>query len=106
MAEVRRDVVWAAQARHDLIDIWKYFARVASPEIADKLLRDIKAAAERLREHPFSGRPRNEIASGLRSLLVHPHSIIYRVTETKVDIARILHERRDFAAAFTEDRKS
>jgi plasmid stabilization system protein ParE len=53
MAEARRELIWAAEARRDLIDIWKYFARTASPEIADKLLRDIRTAAERLRDHPF-----------------------------------------------------
>jgi len=105
MAEARRELIWAAKARRDLIDIWKYFARTAPPEIADKLLRDIRTAAERLRDHPFSGRPRNEIASDLRSILVHPHAIIYRVTEINVEIARIIHERRDIAAAFAEDRK-
>jgi plasmid stabilization system protein ParE len=43
--------------------------------------------------------------SGLRSLLVHPYAIIYRVTEINVEIARIIHERRDMAAAFAVDRK-
>jgi toxin ParE1/3/4 len=105
MAEGRRELIWAPKARRDLIDIWKYFVKVASSEIADNLLRDIRVATDQLRDHPFSGRPRNEIANGLRSVLVHPHSIIYRVTETSVDIARILHERRDFAAAFADDRK-
>ena len=106
MAGARSELIWAAQTRRDLIDIWKYFARVASPEIADKILRDIGTAAERLKRHPFSGRMRNEIASGLRSLLVHPHVIIYRVADSGVEISRIIHERRDVVAAFGEDKKS
>jgi toxin ParE1/3/4 len=105
MAGAPRKLSWAPQARRDLIDIWKYFAVAASPEVADGLLRDIKIAVDRLEDHPFLGRPRDEIAKGLRSLLVPPHSIIYRVTKTKVDIARIFHERRDIPAAFAEDRK-
>jgi len=105
MAAGRSELFWSPKARRDLIDIWKYYAKTASPEIADNLLREIRAGAERLKEHPFSGRPRDEIARGLRSLLVHPHSIIYRVTDQTVAIARILHERRNLAAAFNENRK-
>jgi toxin ParE1/3/4 len=105
MAESRKQLVWAPKARRDLIDIWKYFARTASPDIADQLLRDIGIAAERLKHHPFIGRPRDELTNGLRSLLVHPHLIFHRVTETTVDIARILHQRRDIVAAFAQDRK-
>jgi len=103
MAGGHRKFIWAPKARRDLIDIWKYFANAASPEIADNLLREINHAVERLREHPFSDRPRNEIAPGLRSILVHPHLIIYRPMETTVEIMRILHERQDYSAAFTEN---
>ena len=106
MAGGRRELAWAPQARRDLIDIWKYFAKAASPEIADGLLRDFKTAAARLENHPHLGRPRDEVANGLRSLLLRSHLIIYRVTETQVDIARVLHERRDITAAFAEDRNS
>jgi toxin ParE1/3/4 len=105
MAEDRRELVWAPKAQRDLIDIWGYFAEASSTDIADRLLRNLGNAAERLKDHPFSGRPRDDIANGLRSLLVHPHVIIHRVTKTTVEIARILHERRDIAAAFAEDRK-
>jgi len=86
-----------------LIEIWKYFSKVASAEIADKILRAIDRGVGTLREYPFLGRPRDEIAPGLRSLLVHPHSILYRVRETTIEITRILHERRDFAAALADD---
>jgi toxin ParE1/3/4 len=103
MAKSLRSIVWAPKARRDLIDIWKYFSRVASSEIADKVLRDIDRGARRLCEYPYSGRPRDEIARGLRPLLVRPHSIIHRVTETTVEITRIIHERRDFAAVLTKD---
>jgi plasmid stabilization system protein ParE len=46
----RRRVIWAPKARQDLREVWLYYARVASPEIADKLLRDIDGAGERLDE--------------------------------------------------------
>jgi len=103
MAKDRKSLAWAPKARRDLIDIWKYFAKVASHEIADDLLDEIDRAASRLRDRPYLGRLRNEIAPGLRSVLIPPHSIIYRVTDATIEISRVLHERRDFSAAFVED---
>jgi toxin ParE1/3/4 len=102
MAGAPRTLVLAAKAERDLIDIWKYVAKVSAPDLADNVLREIKRAVQRLADRPFTGRPRNEIAVGLRSLLVHPHAIIYRVTDSTVEISRILHERRDFEAAFAK----
>jgi len=105
MAAARKELIWTSKSRRDLIDIWKYFAETASSEIADKVLRGIGLAAGRLADHPFLGRPRADIADGLRSILAPPHLIIYRVGESHVEIARVLHERRDIPAAFSEHRK-
>jgi toxin ParE1/3/4 len=105
MAEAPKELVWAPKSKRDLVDIWKYYAKVASPELANTMLRELDRAAMRLARHPLSGRSRDEIVPGLRSLLVHPHSIIYHVTESAIEIARILHERRDFSAALANDDK-
>ena len=103
MPEARR-LVWSPKADDDLRGIWQYFARVASPEIADKLLREIKLRGERVAERPFLlGRARDEIRSGLRSALVHPHIIFYRVTDTTVELVRVLHQRRNFSALLAND---
>lgn len=102
MPETRK-LVWSPKARQDLFAIWRYFARVASPEIADKLLREIDAGCTRLRERPLLGRPRDEVMPELRSTLVHPYTVFHRVTDTRVEIVRVLHERRNFADAFKKD---
>jgi plasmid stabilization system protein ParE len=39
MVDARR-VVWAPRAQQDLKDIWRYFARVGSADIADGLLHE------------------------------------------------------------------
>jgi len=46
----RRRVVWGPKAKQDLREVWLYYARVASPEIADKLVREIDGAGERLED--------------------------------------------------------
>jgi toxin ParE1/3/4 len=94
--------LWAPRAKQDLRDIWHYFACVGSPEVADKLLADIGQVAQRAIERPLSGRPRNELVQGLRSTLVHPFTIFYRVKDADVEVVRVLHERRNFSAIFTK----
>jgi toxin ParE1/3/4 len=100
MPKKDRRVVWAPKARQDLLDVWRYYVRVASPEIADKLLRDIHQTGKRLGEEALMWRARDDVMPGLRSVLVHPYILFYRVSETTVEIARVIHARRNFAAIF------
>jgi toxin ParE1/3/4 len=102
MARKPRQLEWAPKARRDLIDIWRYFADAASSDVADTLLRNIEFASERLSAHPMLGRPRADISPGVRSILMHPYVIVYRVSDKSVEIARVLHERQDVASAFDE----
>ena len=95
-----RHVVWAPRAKRDLADVWRYYAGVASIEIADRLLRDIDEAARRLSDNALRWRARDELMSGLRSALVHPYVIFYRIENGTVEIVRVLHGRRNFAAIF------
>jgi plasmid stabilization system protein ParE len=48
MARARR-VVWAPRAKQDLVSIWRYYARVASPDIADNILLEIERVSEAIR---------------------------------------------------------
>jgi toxin ParE1/3/4 len=75
---------------------------VASAEIADKLLREIGQAGERLADQALMWRARDEILPGLRSVMIHPYTLFYRVKNGIVEIVRVLHERRDFAAIFSK----
>jgi plasmid stabilization system protein ParE len=67
MAALRRAALWSPEALYDLNDIWDHYARVAGPPTADKLLRDIDGVVTTLEDHPFAGRARGEIRSGLHS---------------------------------------
>src|ERR1700686_4010220 len=99
MPQARR-VVWAPRATRDLLDIWRYYARVASPDIADNILRGIERAGEAIGRNPLARRTRDDLIPRLRSALVSPHTIFFRVHDRDVEIIRVLHERRDFPAAF------
>jgi toxin ParE1/3/4 len=98
-----RRVVWAPKAEQDLLDIWRYYAHVASPDLADDHLRAIKRAGEHLSKQSLMWRRRDEVAPGLRSVRVHPHTIFYRIKGDVVEIARVLHERRNFPALFPRE---
>ncbi|MGD0025158.1 MAG: type II toxin-antitoxin system RelE/ParE family toxin [Xanthobacteraceae bacterium] len=100
MPRKRRRVVWAPRSKRDLLDVWRYYERVASVEIADKLLREISETGERLADQALMWRARDEVLPGLRSVTVHPYTIFYRVRDGVVEIVRVLHERRDFDAVF------
>jgi toxin ParE1/3/4 len=102
MAETRYEVIWSDESEQDLLDIWTYSARTWSLETADKHLEAIYASSERLAQWPFSGRARDEVRRGLRSVVVYPHVIFYRVTGTSVDVVRVLYGGRDLEVIFAE----
>ena len=91
----------SALAEKDLENIWSYVAEDASLETADRLLDAIFDRFELLVEQPRMGRNRPEFGEGVRSIVVESHVIYYR-HEQDVLIARVLHGRRDQAAAWSE----
>lgn len=102
MAATKYELVWSPESEQDLLDIWAYSARTWSLEVADNRLEVINASCERLSQWPFSGRARDELRKGLRSVVVRPHVVFYRVRDTNVDIVRVLDGRRDLDAIFAE----
>ena len=88
-------VEWSPKAKQDLRDIWRYYARAASLEVADKMVHEISVEAERIGRHPTPGRERDEFP-GLRRFTVHPYTVFFRISPEKAEVARVLHEERDF----------
>jgi toxin ParE1/3/4 len=103
MAALRRAALWSPEALYDLNDIWDHYARVAGPPTADKLLRDIDGVVTTLEDHPFAGRARGEIRSGLHSFATSPHVVFYRVVDDRPEIVRVLDGRRDLDEIFSDD---
>jgi toxin ParE1/3/4 len=96
-------LAWAPRAERDIVEIWRYLAVEASIKTADELLRQIRRAAERVAERPLIGRARDTLSPGLRSVLVHPYIVFYRVSDTGVEVVRVLHQRRNLAAVLSEE---
>lgn len=93
---------WALQAERDVRAIWAYYAARASAEAANKILRAIEAAAGRVANLPMTGRPRDELRPGLRSVLAQPYIVFYRLKDSGVEIVRVLHEKRHLPNALTK----
>ena len=99
MADVR--LVWSPSAEADLVDIWNWGATRFSAQIADGHVRDIAKAAAALKDVPLMGRGRGELKAGLRSVVIYPSVLFYRVVGTAVEIIRVVDGRRNIAALFS-----
>ena len=88
-------------AERDLEEIWSYVVEDASPATADRLIDAIVDRFDLLAQQPRMGRLRPEFGAGVRSFTVENH-VIYYQHDGDVLIARVLHGRRDQAAAWSE----
>jgi toxin ParE1/3/4 len=67
------------------------------------MLREIAETGEHLADRALMWRARDDVAPGLRSVLRHPYVISYRVNNGSIEIARVLHGRRNFYAVFKKE---
>jgi len=103
MVARKRPIVWSTVARADLAEIWNYYVNVAGRHTADKIIREIGEACRLIEDHPFAGQSRNEVFPSLRSIVVSPHVIFYRVNKEVPEVVRVLDGRRDLDEMFGHD---
>jgi toxin ParE1/3/4 len=89
------------RARADLDAIWTYIHQ-QSPVGAEKVIAGIDAVFRQLSDLPDMGRPRPELASELRSMIVGRHIVFYRHDDRVVRIIRVLHSARDIGPTMFE----
>jgi toxin ParE1/3/4 len=100
MPSRRRTFHLSPEADEDLIQIWGYLSREVSERVADRQLREIDTACAMRKAWPYSGRRRDELLAGMRSVLVHPYVMFYRIQGDAIEVVRVLHGRRDIASIF------
>lgn len=83
------------EAQLDLEDIFDYSDEVFGLNIAVKYLNDLEAIFFNLCEYPNIGKNRSDIQVGVYSFVHREHLILYKISETKIDILRVLHQSRD-----------
>lgn len=69
-------------------------------EQAKEYAQNIDAALIKLAQYPDFGRERNEIYKGAKSFPVEKHIVFYQVSDSGIDVARILHQRMDLSKHF------
>jgi toxin ParE1/3/4 len=84
----------------DLEAIFHYVLRVsASPAAARRYAERIRARYQHIATVPLAGRPRDDLAPGLRSVAFERRAVIlYSVIDETVEITNIFHGGRDYAA--------
>ncbi len=92
----------SAEARRDLEEIGRVGVRDHGPVAAGAYLDGFRRLFRLLREQPFAGQERPELALGVRSLSHRPHRILYRIEDDTVVIDRIIHQARDVRRALRE----
>lgn len=81
-------------AAADLEEIWLYTCRTWSLEQADSYHGSLVAAFEGLAAGHKKGRS-VDIREGYFRYAVGAHLIFYRMTGTRIDVIRVLHQRMD-----------
>jgi toxin ParE1/3/4 len=72
-------------------------------DVADRYTVEIAEKGELLARFPEIGRARPEIAPNLRSTLVYPYVLFYRIEADEVQILRILHGKQDLSRVMREE---
>ena len=81
-------------AEADLEDIWLYTFKHWSLEQADRYHHDLIDAIEALARGVKTGR-RTDVREGYFKYPVGQHFVFFRLSETTLDVIRILHQRMD-----------
>lgn len=97
-------LLWSPASETDLLELWGYLATHASGVVADEQVRKVERACRVLSEWPHSGRPRDALIPGMRSVAVAPYVVFYRVSDNTIEVVRVLHGRRDIEAIFGDER--
>ena len=90
-------VVFSPEAEGQLIDLYRFLAAEASPDIAARYTDGIVAQCEALQLLPFRGTPRDDVRPGLRTLSYRRRTIIaFTVVDDRVEIIGIFYGGQDW----------
>ncbi len=96
-------VVVSPAARLDLLGIRDYIAvELSNPDAAVRILAQLRAAIEGLRDYPERGRPldaRLAVHTEYRFLVCESYRVFYLIHGDTVEIIRVLHTLQDYMRA-------
>jgi toxin ParE1/3/4 len=97
-------VVFTPEAEAQLIELYRYIAAEASPEIAARFTDGIVTYSESLSTFPARGIKRDDIRPGLRITGYRKRvAIAFHADEERVNIIGIFYGGQDYEAALLEE---
>jgi toxin ParE1/3/4 len=88
--------VFAPEAELDLFAIWRYIRDAASVDLADRVESAIRDKIAFLANTPGAGHSRKDLTdANVKFFPVYSYLIVYRPETKPIQIAAILHGRRD-----------
>ncbi|HUZ62941.1 MAG TPA: type II toxin-antitoxin system RelE/ParE family toxin [Acetobacteraceae bacterium] len=98
----RFDLRYRPAALADLEDIFRGVLRVSgSPVVARRYVERIRVRCRLIPTLPHAGRPRDDLAPGLRTVAFERRAVIvYRVVGAAVEITNVFHGGRNYAALY------
>jgi toxin ParE1/3/4 len=88
------EFVISPSARRDLWEIADWYEEHAS-HLAERLFSALHRQFQILARSPGIGRARPELGPGVRRFVVSPYLIFFRASTMGIEIARVLHGRRN-----------
>lgn len=82
------------RALTDIESIGLYIAR-DSASAADRVVDSIFERLKMLERFPRAGRRREDLGGGYRSVSVGQSAVLYKIGDTTIQVARVLHGKRD-----------
>lgn len=101
----RYAIVRTPRARQDLVEIGAYTLRRWGRAQMERYLQELDQTISSLADKPqTAGQSRAQIRPDLRSIAHRRyHFIFYRVVDDRVEILRVLHQRRDWINTMASD---
>ena len=82
-------------ARAHLLSIGRYTAETWGKKQCDLYLKKLFQCFEKLRRSPLSGKPRDALFAGMRSIPCEQHVVYYYFLDDEIIIAGVLHGRME-----------
>ena len=95
------EYTFSPSANRDLAEIADWYEGNA-PAIGEWLFAALRRQFQMLARFPGMGRERSDLSPNLRSFVVSPYLIFFRQTTSGVEIARVLHGRRNITGEMFE----
>ncbi len=88
----------------DIEEIYSYLSN-QNPTAAEAFFQRVDDAVLRLEAFPFSGRSREDLWPGMRTIIVQGfgHLLFHQVTDDEIILIRAIHGARDLPAVLRED---